>query len=238
MTIISDNYKFIFIHIPKCGGSSIEREFERFCKWGDFVIGSTKLGFQLQKTTYKLYGLGKHSKPKELELIFGKKWEEYLKVTIIRHPRKIIESYYKFGKRREKEICTNKGVTRDVLLNHISKQSKKLIPEWMFVQNRGVMIDAIVSENFNDYLKAVSDTRWIDFFEDYVLNTNIDCILKLEESKEITDFFKKLVSSDFNLLHENSSKSEKLVWSEENLDIFNDLISETCSKLGYDFSAI
>ena len=233
ITIISDNFKFIYIHIPKCGGSSIEREFETFAKWGDFVIGSTRLGYNLEKVLYKLYGIDKHTKPKQLAEIIGNKWDEYTKVTIVRHPKKVIESYYKFGKRRASEICTNNGLTRSQLLHHI-KLKKATIPDWMYHQNRGAMIDAISSDDFNHYLKLVSDTRWTEFFNDYVLDQKIDYVLQLEESEQILDFFRCLVDDDFKLRHENISNSSKeLVWSDENLEIYSKLISEVCDKLGY-----
>ena len=238
MTIISENYRLIFIHLPKCGGSSIEREFEKYCKWGDFVIGSTKRGLQLQKVMFKLHRLGKHTKPKLLEKIVEDKWVRYTTVTIIRHPRKIIESYYKFGKRREKEICDNKKITKRELYQQIKGKYQKLIPKWMYSQNRGVMIDAITAEDFNEYLTTVCDGRWIEFFNDYVINADIDKILHLENGTEIENFFKKVVNDDFNLLHENISKSEKLIWSEENLERYRALIADTCVKLGYDFDII
>lgn len=236
MTIISENYKLIFIHIPKCGGSSIEREFEKYCKWGDFVIGSTKNGLKLQKITFNLYGLGKHTKPKDLKSILGEKWCQYKKIAIIRHPRKIIESYYKFGKRRLTEICNNKNVTENTILKHIQERNTKYVPEWMYLQNRGVMIDAIIAQDFNEYLSKVCDERWKEFIHDYVLDEEIDELLHLEDDKGIEAFFKNIVNDDFQLLHENISKSEKLIWNDENLNNFKELISDICSQLGYDFS--
>jgi len=232
MTIISENYKFIFIHIPKCGGSSIEIEFEKFAKWGDFIIGSTEYGYELEKVFAQLYGIDKHSAPEKLIPLLGDKWSEYTKMAIIRHPRKIIESYYKFGKRREREIIKNRLLTRADLLDDING-GRKIIPHWMFNQTNGVMIDAILSKDFDDYLRRVADDRWEFFFNRYVFDHGIDQIFKLEDALIIRHYMQNIIDDSFELRHENISKSEKLVWSEDNYQIYKNLIGKLCNKLGY-----
>ena len=235
MTIISNNYNFVFIHIPKCGGSSIEIEFERLAKWGDFVVGSTPQGYKLEKIFSDLFGVDKHTPPGKLKQILGDKWSQYKKVTIVRHPKKIIESYYKFGKRREKEICRNRKISRKELLEDISDE-RKFVPGWMFNQTKGVMIDAITSENFDQYLNKVADERWINFFDEYVFSHELDYVLKLENPLEIRSFFKNNIDENFELRHENISKSEKLIWNEDYLRKYEKLVSDVCNKLGYQFS--
>ena len=235
MTIISDNYNFLFIHIPKCGGSSIEIEFERLAKWGDFVVGSTPNGYKLEKVFSELFGLDKHTPPSKLKRILGDRWNQYKKVTIVRNPKKIIESYYKFGKRREKEICKNRKITRKELLEDIFNE-KKFVPGWMFTQNKGVMIDAITSENFVEYLEKVADERWSNFFEKYVFSHELDHILKLENPLEIRAFFQNNIDESFELRHENISKSEKLDWSQGSIKKYEKLVSDICNKLGYKFN--
>ncbi|NEN90268.1 MAG: hypothetical protein F6K48_15660 [Okeania sp. SIO3H1] len=45
--IISENDKFIFIHIPKNGGTSVALSLEERLKYNDIVIGGTKYGDKL-----------------------------------------------------------------------------------------------------------------------------------------------------------------------------------------------
>ena len=234
MTIISNNYNFLFIHIPKCGGSSIEIEFERLAKWGDFVVGSTPNGYKLEKIFSELFNLDKHTPPSKLKKILGDKWSKYKKVTIVRNPKKIIESYYKFGKRREGEICKNRKITREELLEDISNE-KKFVPRWMFKQTNGVMIDAITSENFEQYLEKVADERWSNFFDEYVFSNELDHILKLENPLEIRSFFQNNIDPSFELRHENISRSEKLIWNSDFLKKYKELLLDICSKLDYEF---
>ena len=112
---------------------------------------------------------------------------------------------------------------------------RRFAPKWMFNQTRGVMIDAIVSENFEEYLDKVADNRWNEFFEQYVFSHKLDYVLKLENPLEIRHFMKNNIHADFELRHENMSESKKLVWSENNLNKFRKIVSKICERLGYNF---
>src|ERR671918_1169665 len=62
MTIVCRSRKFIFVHLHKCGGTSVEQAFAPHARWNDLVIGSTFWGELLQPLYKRRYGLTKHSR--------------------------------------------------------------------------------------------------------------------------------------------------------------------------------
>lgn len=118
---ISNKHELIFIHIPKCAGSSIER-----------AINADIRGYS--KPNYrKLYGwdpINKvymhHLTPQELidkNYISKKKWDEYYKVVIVRNSwDKVISDLKWFIKRGVKVNCfedyiNGRGVFDDIFNN-------------------------------------------------------------------------------------------------------------------------
>jgi hypothetical protein len=59
--IISLNRRFVFVHIHKCAGTSVEMALGKLLRHNDFVIGSTKSGEKNQEFFKKATGLNKHS---------------------------------------------------------------------------------------------------------------------------------------------------------------------------------
>ena len=88
----------------------------------------------------------------------------------------------------------------------------------------------------SSYLEKVADERWSNFFEEYVFSHELDHILKLENPLEIRAFFQNNIDESFELRHENISKSEKLDWSQELIQKYEEIVSDICNKLGYQFN--
>jgi Sulfotransferase family len=93
--IISQRLKLLFIHIPKCGGTTVEHMFDSRAQWNDLVIGGTPFGERVQPAYLERFGLHKHiSAKKALPIIGQKVWNRMFKFTLVRNPWNYILSYY------------------------------------------------------------------------------------------------------------------------------------------------
>ncbi|MBT9311110.1 sulfotransferase family 2 domain-containing protein [Leptothoe kymatousa] len=99
MTFISNSKKFVFVHLHKCGGTSIERALDQETQWNDIVLGSTKYGEKIQKVYEKKFGIYKHSSAAEIKSLMGDEvWDNYFTFSIVRHPIDRMVSFYEYLK--------------------------------------------------------------------------------------------------------------------------------------------
>lgn len=104
--IISPSKEFIFIHLEKCGGTSVESALEPHLSWDDMIMGSTNFGESLQSLYFNRFGvdkvksemLWKHSSAQEIyQFIGADNWNDFKKFSVVRNPQELVKSLYNFS---------------------------------------------------------------------------------------------------------------------------------------------
>lgn len=219
MTIISNKYKFIFIHLHKCGGTSIERKFNRVMGWNDLVIGSTRLGEKIQDEYDKKFGLNKHNSAEQIkEIVSDSVWNEFYSFSIVRHPISLFESFYKWG--------------RTVVIQR-SKNDQKIISKWQKDVKKNQ-----AKEHFLNWgaVNAYLSTNNINEFTDFCINENklpgtffkrlsdnkgtilVNEVFKLENITEAWKKLESLSNKKFKNAVFNKSYETEFSWNKKTLE--------------------
>lgn len=97
--IISKSKKFIYIHLDKCGGTSIEQSLSPFLSKEDIQIGS----LNYNEDNLNNFILSKHSTAKDISQYLKEEWNNFYKFTTVRNPKDIMISLYFYTKNNFEE---------------------------------------------------------------------------------------------------------------------------------------
>lgn len=97
--IISPNRRFVFVHVHKCAGTSIETSLAEVLGVNDLVIGSTADGEKHKTFFFELLKLRKHSSAAEAREVLGEaRWKTYFTFAFVRHPVDRLRSLYAYAR--------------------------------------------------------------------------------------------------------------------------------------------
>lgn len=95
--IICHSNRYIFVHIHKTGGSSIEVALEPTLQWQDILLGSTPFGEQANRHYSQRFGITKHSSISDIyRLQASERLRKYKVLAVVRDPLDRAVSLYNF----------------------------------------------------------------------------------------------------------------------------------------------
>lgn len=114
--IISNHHRFIYLHIHKCGGTSVEVGLEPHLAWNDLLLGSTEFGEVASEFYQGRHGLSKHSSLSDVERVCGKKiLSSHYVFANVRHPVARICSLYNYVAGQVAILHREHGITLQAL---------------------------------------------------------------------------------------------------------------------------
>jgi hypothetical protein len=122
--MISDKHKFIFIHIPKTGGTSIERAFNINARTEKDI--SNSLG--------NTYSENKHWKTADYETNFPELFDSYFKFMFIRNPWDRLVSRYEWQKFVLPESHANFQIIKErTFKEFVEQRASPIFTKWSYV---------------------------------------------------------------------------------------------------------
>lgn len=236
--IISYSKNFVYVHLEKTGGTSVEFALEPFLssndKKIDMVVGSTPNGEALEDTLKMKYGeknlIYKHSSSQEAKEFLGDQWDNMYKFSTVRDPHDLMISLYYYSE--------------TILARFINSIDKETIVDFFMNKPRHPVVTIWAKEMpyMIDYFRSWYYENGIDGFIQSILLGKGHHKMKtqyerLEKSVEIFDLSN--LSNDWatiqqktgifeaELRHENKSqKPEKVVLSDETIRCILDFFKE------------
>ena len=226
--IISKSKNFIYIHLDKCGGTSIETALEPFLSWSDIIIGSSPFGEKMYLAYQeKNNSLRKHSNFLEIKNFIGEDWNSMYKFATVRDPEKIMISLYFYVKDMVDYHIDARSL-KDITNVSGSTKNKK---ELYFLNNTAFTSDP----HFYCFIESSIDKTYIDgFIKKMILNGDSSCqtqISRVDSTVELydldtinanwKDILKKInINKDIELKQLNKShKPSNIFLKKETIDL-------------------
>jgi hypothetical protein len=205
--IISYSKNFIYVHLDKCGGTSIEQSLFPYLKKNDIQLGTLSFEEDEREINYKKNNLRKHSTIKEIKKYLGKDYDSMYTFTTVRDPVDIMVSLYYYVKQNFKENID------DVYFSLYKKT---------VIENSGI----------DGFIKEVIQKK---FSSAWTITSRIDNSIELFDIADIDNHWpyilKKLkIESNVKLNKLNKSiKPDEIILQKSTIDLIHDFF-----KIDYD----
>ncbi len=219
--MISNNHKFVFIHIPKCAGTSIENAIGSYCNSGGFGYSKQICGHIQHANCEELC---------QLNLLTEKQCNEYFKFAFVRNPWDRCVSEYvwrikQFGNFLNGPVNVNNGV-----------KHPKFTKEWV---RKNVTFEDFLTKNFP--WQELSFIQHMKPQTDYIYdnqNKKIDFIGRFENlENDFSYVCKKIFNQNIKLPHKFKTKRSPYVdyYNNDTIDMVGDMYLEDIKYFKYKF---
>jgi hypothetical protein len=205
--IISHSKRFIFVHIHKAGGTSVEQALDPFLAWNDLILGGSPLGERMQAPYKKKFGLNKHSAVSEIETVCGPRYlEEYFVFSLVRHPLARVCSIYNFVATTVNNWAVRHNIPSEDVRQRITPQAAKKTPGLAWPSTR-IYLD---TRGFSEFIRH-QNIRQAPGFRSQVSilsrknNVLAGEVFRLEDYPEWEPKLGAHLGIDFRLPHANVS---------------------------------
>lgn len=206
--IICHSRKFIFIHIHKTGGTSVERALDPHLAWNDLILGGSPFGEKIQQPYAKKFGLNKHSSVAEIEAVCGSGiLDEYFVFSVVRNPLTRLCSMYNFVGSALQKWADQKKIALKDIPKHITPEAVQKKPALKWNSSKVFLR----SENFSEFIRHKGIAGAPGF------RTQVSCLMgrdnqslkarffRLEECPDWVGELNRLLGIEFSLPKANES---------------------------------
>ncbi|QEY31808.1 hypothetical protein EVJ50_05685 [Synechococcus sp. RSCCF101] len=237
--IICNSREYIFIHLHKTGGSSLEIAVEPTLKWNDLLLGSTPIGEELDKYYLKKFKLHKHSSLSEvLATCENPNFHNYRYLSIVRHPLERALSLFRFISGIIDKYSINTGLTLPELSQDYDNSKHLFWPLQWPAGEAYIKATGDLNEFFKqDALKRERAMK--TQYSQLALGSNLPeqlRIIKLEELASCKNVISDYTGKTLAIPHENKSSPGKACiesLSEHSLGHLREIFAEDYLAFNY-----
>lgn len=159
--LISNSCRFIFIHLEKAAGTSIECALAPTLQWNDILLDSSPRGKMMLTYFLPQYGLNKHSSAKRvLDVIGEEAWNTYFTFTVVRNPFTRLASLYLFSQRCLRAKLLRRGLDPDRAETLRLSRHRPDVWPWNYPGVKAYMSAGPGPGRFSRFLRSPYLERW------------------------------------------------------------------------------